>query len=649
MNKLFLAIIAIFILACDKNKNDDAVKSVTEYTIEQFYENENIFAGGFSPDEKFILATSNRTGIYNAFALPVDGGEPEQLTNSTEESIFAISYFPGDAESSPGSYRILVASDSGGNEIDHIFMREANGQVQDLTPWPGKKSEFFTWARDEKSFFFISNKRDERLFDLYEMTLPDFNYRMVFENNDGLDVAAISWDKKYLALIQPITTSNSEMYLYEIETGNKKHISEHEGDASYNPQFFDLATQYLYFLTDEGGEFSYLMRYDIGKGTKEKVYETEWDIWYAYDSWDETYRVYGINQDAQTVIRIINNSTGKQVDFPDFEGGSVSSVTISKSEKLMRFTLSSSKIPSNAYVYHFSSGEYTKLTNSLNPEIDPEDLVEGKVVRYESYDGLEIPAIYYQPHRASTGQKVPALVYVHGGPGGQSRMSYSALFQYLINHGYAIIAVNNRGSSGYGKTFYKMDDQRHGDVDLKDCVEAKDYLAGTGVIDMEKVGIIGGSYGGYMVMAALTFEPDAFDVGVNIFGVTNWLRTLRSIPPWWESFKEALYTEMGDPGTEDSVRLYNISPLFHAEQVTKPLMVLQGANDPRVLQVESDEIVEAVRANSVPVEYVLFEDEGHGFVKRENEIEGYRKVRIFLDKYLKGEETGEIVSERVEE
>ena len=153
---------------------------------------------------------------------------------------------------------------------------------------------------------------------------------------------------------------------------------------------------------------------------------------------------------------------------------------------------------------------------------------------------------------------------------------------------------------------------------------------------MEKVGIMGGSYGGYMTMAALAFQPDEFAVGVNIFGVTNWLRTLRSVPPYWESFKQALYDELGDPYTDDSIRLYRISPLFHAENVTKPLIVLQGANDPRVLQVESDEMVAAVKENGVHVEYVIFNDEGHGFRKKENRIEGYGKVLEFLDTYLKG-------------
>jgi dipeptidyl aminopeptidase/acylaminoacyl peptidase len=228
---------------------------------------------------------------------------------------------------------------------------------------------------------------------------------------------------------------------------------------------------------------------------------------------------------------------------------------------------------------------------------------------------------------------VPALVSVHGGPGGQARVGYRALTQYLVNHGYAVYAINNRGSSGYGKTFYKMDDRKHGEGDLDDCVTSKKMLIETGYVDPERIGIMGGSYGGYMVLAALAFRPEEFDVGVNLFGVSNWVRTLQSIPPWWESFKKALEVEMGD--FDDEEYLKSISPLFHAENIVKPMIVLQGANDPRVLQVESDEIVEKVRANGVHVEYVIFEDEGHGFMKIENREEGYKAILEFLNRYLK--------------
>jgi dipeptidyl aminopeptidase/acylaminoacyl peptidase len=205
--------------------------------------------------------------------------------------------------------------------------------------------------------------------------------------------------------------------------------------------------------------------------------------------------------------------------------------------------------------------------------------------------------------------------------------------QYLVNHGYAVYSINNRGSSGYGKTFFKMDDRKHGEGDLDDCVASKKMLAETGWVDAGRIGILGGSYGGYMVLAALAFRPQEFAVGVDIFGVSNWVRTLESIPSWWEAQRQALYLEMGDPAT-DGEYLRRISPLFHARGIHRPLLVLQGKNDPRVLQVESDEIVAAVKANGVPVEYIVFPDEGHGFRNKKNQLAGYKAILDFCDKHL---------------
>jgi dipeptidyl aminopeptidase/acylaminoacyl peptidase len=223
---------------------------------------------------------------------------------------------------------------------------------------------------------------------------------------------------------------------------------------------------------------------------------------------------------------------------------------------------------------------------------------------------------------------------VHGGPGAQAQVGYSALTQALVNHGYVVYDINNRGSSGYGKTFFALDDRRHGEADLADVVASRDMLGSTGYVDATRIGIIGGSYGGYMVLAALTLQPDAFRVGVDLFGISNWPRTLSSTPAWWGSFRDALFAELGDP-ERDAARLRRISPLFNADKIKVPLMVLQGANDPRVLKVESDEIVAAAKKNGVPVEYIVFPDEGHGFVKKENEIKGYSAVIEFLDRYLK--------------
>jgi dipeptidyl aminopeptidase/acylaminoacyl peptidase len=589
----------------------------------------SIGGSSFSHDEQTILFSSNKTGIYNAYTLPVQGGEPIPLTDSTEDAIFALSFFPHDN-------RILYSSDKGGNEITHIYLRNEDGTVKDLTPDEKARAGFYGWSFDEKSLFFGSNKRDQRFMDVYEMDIETFIPQMVYQNDEGYELGSISRDKQYFAFIKPITTSNADMYLYDRETKEMKHLSPHEGDVNYSPQTFSVDSKSLYYTTDEDSEFTYLKRYDIEAGQTETIEQANWDILYSYFSRNGKYRVVGINEDAQTVIKVYDTDTKQIIPMPELPGGNITSVNISKSEQLMAFYFNGSRSPNNLHVYNFSTSDYTKLTDTMNPEINQEDLVEAQVVRYPSFDGLEIPAIYYKPH-FKTGDKVPALVMVHGGPGGQARIGYNPVVQYLVNHGYAVIDVNNRGSSGYGKTFYKMDDQKHGDVDLDDCVWAKKYLIGTGYVDENKIGIIGGSYGGYMVLAALTFRPEEFALGVDLFGISNWVRTLESIPPWWESFKEALYAEMGNPET-DLEKLRAKSPLFHAENIVRPLMVLQGANDPRVLKVESDEIVEAVKKNGVPVEYIVFDDEGHGFVIKENQIEGYSAVLDFLNKYLRNEE-----------
>jgi dipeptidyl aminopeptidase/acylaminoacyl peptidase len=602
-------------------------REVKEYTIEQFKNTTSIFGSSFSFDEKTILFSSNKTGIYNAYTIPVEGGEPTQITDSKDNSIFTVSFFPKDN-------RILYTSDKGGNEISHLYVRDPDGKAKDLTPDENARAEFYSWSYDDQSFFYGSNKRDPKFMDIYEMDIETFVPKMIYQNDSGYFLGAISDNRRYLAFSKVITTNNTDMYLYDRETKELKHLSPHQGDVTYAAVTFSVDSKSLYFLTDEGSEFTYLKRYHIESGSSEKVDQANWDITYAYFSRNGKYRVVGINNDAKTEIKIYDTSNGKLINLPQLPDGEITSVNISRSEKLMSFYLNGSRSPNNLYVYNLETEKHSRLTNTLNPEIDPLDLVDAQVVRYKSFDGLEIPAIFYKPHQIKTGEKAPALVSVHGGPGDQSRIGYNSLIQYFVNHGYVVIEPNNRGSSGYGKTFFKLDDLKHGEDDLADCVEAKKYLTSTGYVDESKIGILGGSYGGYMVLAALAFKPDEFAVGVDMFGLSNWVRTLKSIPPWWEAFREALYKEMGDP-EKDEEYLSRISPLFHADKIKKPLMVLQGANDPRVLKAESEEIVEAVKKNGVPVEYMVFDDEGHGFVKKENQIKAYKAIRDFLDKYLK--------------
>ncbi|WP_052342741.1 alpha/beta hydrolase family protein [Bacillus sp. EB01] len=606
--------------------NESKTTEIRRYTLEQFYGSESIAGNFISFDGKKILFSGDKTGIYNAYSVSTEDGTRTQFTHSEEDAVQVVSFFPEDD-------RFLFLSDKGGNEILHIYMQNENGETVDLTPGEQERAEFYHWSKDGKSFFYGSNKRNPGFMDVYELDIASFESTCIFTNDEGYEFGSVSPNKRFISLGKLTNANDANVYIFDRETENFIHVTPHDGDVQNIPQRFSGNSESLYYLTDENDEFLYLKKYHIESETAEEFLKEKWDIVASHISKQGNYLVYSVNADARTVVKVLNVNSGRYLDFPELPEGQIIDLKFSANEELISFLFSSPTSPTNLYTYTLETAELKKLTETLNPEISQADLTDAKVIRYPSFDGLDIPAIYYKPS-VKAGEKAPALVYVHGGPGGQSRTDYNPLFQYLANHGYAVLAVNNRGSSGYGKTFFSAADLKHGEIDLEDCIQAKTFLKEQEEIDGEKIGIIGGSYGGYMVLAALAFRPDEFNVGVDIFGVSNWERTLKSIPAWWESSRDALYKKLGNPYTQtDYIR--SISPLFHANKINKPLIVLQGANDPRVLQVESDEIVEALKKNNIPVEYIVFPDEGHGFMKKENRIKGYGAVLEFLDTYLK--------------
>lgn len=626
MKKILFVYVSVLLFSCTEKKIE-----VPDYTIDQFYKNVNVLGNySFSDDESRLLINTNETGIYNLFELNLADSSKRPVTSSTNESFFAVDYVHG-------TKQVLYSADKGGNELSHIYLLDENGNATDLTPGENVKASFDGWSKDKKIMYYISNKRDPRYFDLYSMNTGEWKEKMIYKNTDGYELSAKSRDRSLIALSRPITTSESKLFIYNSDTGNITEVSEEGKPGSYNGQVFSNDKKFFYYTTDVGKEFLYAVKYEIATGNRMVVYEDEWDVSGYGFSENEKYRLAIVNEDGRIVVRMWDNASGTPVSYPDIPGSTISGLRISDSEKKMALLLGSSRMAGDVYLWEVGAGEMKKLTSTMNPEIDPDNLIEAQVIRFRSFDSLEIPAIFHKPLTATRKNKVPGLIFVHGGPGGQSMIYYDPLIQYLGNHGYAVLAVNNRGSSGYGRSFYRMDDRNHGDKDLRDCIWGKKWLQDQDYIDGEKIGIIGGSYGGFMTMAAMTTFPEEFEVGVNFFGVTNWIRTLRSIPPFWAAQRDALYQELGDPFSADSARLYQISPLFHGNKVKNPVIILQGANDPRVLKVESDEMVEAIKANNVPVEYVVFPDEGHGFVKRENEIKAYSQVLQFLDKYLKGE------------
>ena len=623
---LQISLVLFMIGSCTQKSEKTRIPK--QYSIEQLYENLAVYGSGFNADETKILIGNNSTGIYNVYELNIADTLSKALTSSSKESFFAVSYLPH-------SSKFLYSADKGGDENSHLYLNsQSDTSTIDLTPWPKSTNSFFGWSADKKSMYVISNNRNPQFFDLWKLDTTSWKPVMIYQNDSGLDPGGISKSERYIALTKSITSDKNELYLFDAKNKKMTRIS-NDNEATWNPMAFEKNDSVMYYTTSDGSEFSYLVKYHINSGKAEKLFEDKWDVAYMSLSENEKFHTIFVNEDGKNKVLLFDHQTNQPINFPEINDGDVLGVDISESEKNLLLTVGSSTSPQNLYVYNVDEKNLKQLTSTLNKEIDQNDLVKAEVVRFKSFDGKEIPAIYYRPMQADEDQKAAALIYVHGGPGGQSRVGFSNSIQFLVNHGYAVLAVNNRGSSGYGKTFYKMDNRDHSNGDLKDCIWGKKWLAQQNYIDSTAIGIYGGSYGGCMVLGALAFHPEEFKVGVDLFGVANWLRTLRSIPPYWESYKKALYEEMGDPYSADSVRLRNISPLYNYQKINKPLIVFQGANDVRVLPVESDEIVAGVKKNGVPVEYVVFPDEGHGFVKKENQITSAKRTLEFLDKYLK--------------
>lgn len=639
-NLLITAALSCMLVACGENPQQAeqsesvAAPMAKTYSAAEFYSTTSFSAANaaghaFSPDGKNVLITSDETGVFNAFTANIETSNRTQLTNSEASAHYGVSYFPADN-------RILVTADNGGDELNHIWVRELDGTLKDLTNTEKTRASFAGWAASGNEFYVLTNERDAKAFDLYAYKTDGYARSMVYENTDALSLSGISNDGRWLALTKSRTSADSNVYLVDLREGSApKLITEHEGNVAYGVYAFTPDSKQLILSTDEHGEFNQAWAYTLADGNKTEYASADWDVSFVGFSNTGRYKYVGINADATTVISITDIQSGKQITLPKMTGN-IQNTRFSADDSQMAFLLNGDSSPSDLYIATLGTemGMPKQLTTSLSSKINKDDLIEATVVRYESFDGTKIPSILYKPKGASAKSKVPALVLVHGGPGGQTRRGYRAMVQHLVNHGYAVLGANNRGSSGYGKTFFHMDDKQHGESDLQDIVLGRKYLESLDWIDGSKVGIIGGSYGGFMTAAALAFEPEAFEVGINIFGVTNWVRTLKSIPPWWESFRESLYDEMGDPATDEE-RHRRISPLFHAANIVKPLLVVQGANDPRVLQVESDELVAAVKANGIPVEYVLFPDEGHGFRSKANRITASEAYVKFLDTHLK--------------
>ncbi len=471
---LFTPILCASLIGCVSNgphdiagTTDQKSKNTSQfetYTAEQFFVTTSLSGSSINHTSDAALVSSDESGIYNAYRVPLDGSTPTQLTFSSKDSIYVQSWFPQDD-------RFLFKSDQGGNELHHLYVGEIDGTQVDLTPGERLQATFAGWHQNKKEFFIYTNERDPRFFDLYRYSTKDYSRTKVFTNNFGFNIESVSPDGHFIALSKSNSNSDSDIYIVDLRLNgaDPKLITEHSGNIKYASYGFTKDSSQLLYSTDEHGEYRQAWLYDLSTGQSEINFKANWDVVFSYYSKDGKYQVFGVNDDAQTKLYIRDTKTKQLVDLPELPDGNLSGVNFTKDSKTIVFYVDSDTSPLNLYVHQLGTDKVTRLTDTGNPNINEDNLVSSEVIRFKSFDGLEIPTLLYKPKQADT-KKVPAVILIHGGPGGQSRKGYQAVVQHLVNAGIAVAQINNRGSSGYGKTFFHLDDRKHGDHDLQDVI-----------------------------------------------------------------------------------------------------------------------------------------------------------------------------------
>lgn len=603
------------------------MRSAKQYTSAQFMSTNKISGIGFSRDEEKILFTSDASSILNAYEVRLRDRKQRQLTYSLSENIQSISYFRNDD-------RILFSKDRGNLENSILCVLEPNGKEIVLTPGEEVQALVHAWSLDQKSFYVSTNERDQRLHDLYQFEARTLTRSLVYTATEKYYFCSISADEKFVLFTKPGQGADSDIFLYDVSKAEMKCLTAHEGTVLNCLAVFNRDATAIYYVTNKDSNFRYLQRLDLATGESKCIEKVNGDVGWTFfspDGW-RRFTLWDNHHTLHRVMNIHDPKTTTGFTLPGFSDQSITSAVVSPSGRRLAFYADGDRSPTNLYVHDFETGLTTQLTESLNPEVEHEDLVESQILSFHSFDGLEIPCLLWRPHSASASKRAPALVWVHGGPGGRMAKGYKGRIQYFVNHGYVVLGVNYRGSYGFGQKFFDADHRKHGREPLWDCVVAKQYLAELAYVDASRIGIIGSSFGGYMALAAVTFHNDEFAAAVNICGVSDLISLANTLPKYWD--KKRFYEKIGDL-EKDQELLRAISPLFHAEKIKSPVMILQGATDPRCPKEQSDNMVAAIRRHGGKVEYLVYDDEAHGFRKRKNAIHAYEAIIKFLDSNLK--------------
>jgi dipeptidyl aminopeptidase/acylaminoacyl peptidase len=641
---LFLALLSCPLFLA-RAQTSNANLSPERYGIERYLNMRSASSPALSPNGDRVAFLTNITGTPQVWMVDARGGWPEQLTFYTDRVDFV--------EWSPDGANLIFGKAVGGNENSQLYLLSPDGsQVKALTDAPKIRHNFGAWSHDGKRISYASNKRDPNFFDVYAMDVATGREQLVYQQNGSNSPEAWSFDDSKLIVSHDSDqlSLDNDLFLVDLATKQATPLTPHDGASQFGSAHFTRDGRFLVFATNNNREFYSLARMDLGSKRIEMLDETPHDLAGTAMSDDGRMFAYTINRDgfSEVYVRKIDadgklSGNSAPVALPG--KGVVGGLEFSKDNRKLAFAFNGARYNSDVWLYDTSSRNIAQITHSSRAGIPQTSFIEPELIRYKTFDGREIPAWYYRPQNSmsfesgrnkatvNTAMKnnLPVIVSVHGGPEGQEAAGFNPTYQYFLARGYAILAPNVRGSTGYGKTFTHLDDVRKREDSVKDLAAAVDWLKASGGADPKRIAVMGGSYGGYMTLAAITLYPDLWAAAIEMFGIANFETNLTNTSGYRRKQREREYGTLAN----DLEFLKSVSPIYKVDRIRAPLMVFQGRNDPRVPYTEAEQIVKALRDRNAPVEYTLFPDEGHGFVKLPNRIVVYTKTADFLDRYMK--------------
>ncbi len=578
----------------------------------------------YSPDGKQIAHVNNATGQFNLWTVPSGGGYPRQLTTFSDNTVRGVTWAPD------GSSLVFMA-DQNGDEQHQLYSIPARGGWHTaLTQNLAVQHNVNEFSRDGRWLAYAANDQHPANMDVILRDMHSGELRRPLPSGKLYFPSGFSPDGRYLAITDVRSNTDQDILLLNLDSGEAITITAHDGESIYFPAFWAPDSSGFYFVTNHGREFSGVAFYRLADGKWDWVETPDYDIEQGVISRDGRVMVWAVNEDGASRLYGREVQTGKALTLPSLPLGVISAMDITADGSRVALIFGKPSAAGCLYELDLNTGEMRELGQSMLGGIDPADLVEPELIRYPTFDGRMIPAWLYKPKNA-TG-KFPVLLSIHGGPEAQERptYAYNGLYQYLLSRGFGVLAPNIRGSSGYGISYQKLIHRDWGGAELKDIEHAALYLRGLDWVDSNRIAVFGGSFGGFATLSAVTRLPDYWVVGVDIVGPSNLVTFARSVPPFWQRFMKEW---VGDPD-EDKDFLMERSPITYVQNIRVPMLVIQGAKDPRVVQAESDQMVERIRAQGGDVRYYVDPEEGHGATRRANNLKWLRMVADYLDEYV---------------